>query len=51
MKYKVVEHWDLEEFESIINLLLYQGWALQGGVSIAFSPGGEQSFTQALIKE
>ena len=51
MKYKVVEHWELGEFESQVNLLLYQGWTLQGGVSITIGPSGERILAQALIKE
>ena len=51
MKYKVVGHRKLEEFEAEVNFLLYQGWTLQGGVSITFTPGGERIFVQALIKE
>jgi hypothetical protein len=51
MKYKIVTHWRFEEVESQILLLLCAGWTLQGGVSVAISPGGEVIFAQALIKE
>ena len=51
MKYVVVTNWKLESFEKEVNMLLSQGWKLQGGVSVTTSLGNEKTFFQALTKE
>lgn len=51
MKYIVVTSWKLESFEREVNMLLSQGWKLQGGVSVTTSVGDEKILFQALTKE
>ena len=51
MKYVVVTNWKLESFEKEVNMLLSQGWKLQGGASVTTSLGNEKTFFQALTKE
>ena len=62
MKYKIVTGDDRKEIEDKVQVLLDNGWKLQGGVSvsIAFDPEGmkdgggtifHESYAQAVIKE
>jgi len=52
MKYQIIDRLSAETLEKDVQAWLNQGWKLQGGVSIALSPGvGNRVFVQAVIKE
>ena len=51
MKYTVLTHWKLAEFEKLVEAYLKEGWVLQGGVALTTSLGNEQTFAQEMIKQ
>jgi hypothetical protein len=59
MEYKLVGHWDSDEFEARVTKHLLEGWQLVGGVSTYVSPDPllgpdhkrhEPRFVQALVR-
>lgn len=50
MQYIILESWSAAGLEANVTLHLREGWSLQGGVSIAYSPGGSLMYAQAMIK-
>ena len=51
MRYHVIEHYQLSKFIEMVNSAIEQGWIPQGGVSKAVSPGGSETWSQAMVLE
>lgn len=50
-QYKVIMNYTASDLAQKVNAALANGWELQGGVSMAITPGGSFYFAQALIKK
>lgn len=50
MKYEVITHWELVQFEKMVTERLLAGWTLVGGMAVSKEHGSE-SFYQAMVKE
>jgi hypothetical protein len=52
MEYRIAEADSRKELQEKVNRLLAEGWDLQGGVCVSFSPqSGKWWFYQALVRE
>lgn len=51
MRYHVIEHYQLSKFIDMVNSAIEQGWIPQGGVSKVVSPGGSETWSQAMVME
>jgi hypothetical protein len=49
MQYKIVSANDSSKLEMLVNAYLFEGWTLQGGVSVARDQGS-YSYVQAMVK-
>lgn len=49
--YKVIEHYDIEELQRIVNLHLDKGWEPAGGIAIStpVSERAQVQFAQAIV--
>lgn len=50
MHYMIAEASSAAELESKVNVLLQQGWELQGGLSVATYGAGQWWYYQALVR-
>lgn len=51
MEYRIVTHYNAFSLAQRINEFIAGGWAPQGGVSVAISPGGGELYAQAMVRE
>lgn len=51
MEYLIVKHYTHGQLVTLVNDFLKAGWSLQGGVSIAIAPGGDERYVQAIVRE
>ena len=49
MKYEVITHWKLSEFEKLVTERLTAGWTLVGSIAVS-KENGSEGFYQAMVK-
>lgn len=51
MNYRIITSGTPGSLADHVNELIAEGWAPQGGISVAYSPGGGTLFAQAMSKD
>ncbi len=49
--YHVAVEWNKEALQNTVNFAIKGGWVPQGGIALAYSPGGSLIYAQALTKK